>query len=231
MDTRQRYFDKDLGELKKKLIRMAAAAETMIDWAVRELFDRDERAAEGVPGHEQELNRLQIEIDEMVQTLIATHQPVAVDLRFLLAATRINSELERIGDLVVNITEAVPAIIRQPELKPLIDIPRMSELARRMVRESLEAFIQGDALKAQTVIATDDRVDALKEQVMRDLLTYMIADPKTVERALALILVSRHLERIADHATNIAEDVIYVVQGRDVRHPLTPRDGQAGERP
>jgi phosphate transport system protein len=227
MDNHQRYFDKDLNELKKKLIHMAAMAETMIDRAIQELTERDETVAEGIPGHEQELNRLQIEIDEMVQTLIATHQPVAVDLRFLLAATRINSELERIGDLVINITEAAPVIVRQPEIKPLIDIPRMAELARKMVRESLHAFVQSDALSAQTVIATDDQVDALKDQVIRELLTYMLADPKTIERGLALTLISRHLERIADHATNIAEDVVYVVQGRDVRHPLTPRGGDA----
>ena len=229
MDTHQRYFDRDLGELKKRLIHMAAVAEAMIDRAVRELTARDETPAGSIPQHEDELNRLQIEIDEMVQTLIATHQPVAVDLRFLLAATRINSELERIGDLVINITEATEVLIRQPEIKPLIDIPHMAELARNMVRESLHAFVKSDALMAQTVIATDDQVDALKDQVVRELVTYMRTDPKTIERALALILISRHLERIADHATNIAQDVIYVVQGRDVRHPLTPRDGEGSQ--
>jgi phosphate transport system protein len=224
MDSQPRQFDKELAELNKKLIHMAATAETMIDHAIRELVDRDEHVAESIPAHEQELNRLQIEIDETVQILIATHQPVAVDLRFLLAAARINTELERIGDLVINITEAAPALVRQPELKPLIDIPRMAELARHMVRESLHAFVHGDVLSAQKVIATDDQVDGLKDQIMRELLTYMLTDPKTIERGLALILISRHLERIADHATNIGEDVIYVVQGRDVRHPMTPRE-------
>jgi phosphate transport system protein len=223
MDTHQRLFDEDLGELKKKLIKMAATAEGMIDRAICELVSRDEQAAEKVPQYELEINRLQIEIDDMVMTLVATHQPVAGDLRFLLAATKINSDLERIGDLVVNITENAPTIVKQPELKKLIDIPRMAELARQMVRDSLHAFVKGDVLTAQKVIATDDQVDALKEQIIRELLTYMLADPKTIERALALILVARHLERIADHATNIAEDVIYVIQGRDVRHPTTPR--------
>lgn len=230
MDSHERYFDKDLNELKKKLIHMAATAGAMIDRAIQELVERDETVAEGIPAQEQELNRLQIEIDEMVQTLIATHQPVAMDLRFLLAATRINSELERIGDLVINIVDVAPAIVRNPEIKPLIDIPRMAQLARTMVRDSLHAFVKGDALLAQTVIVTDDQVDALKDQVLRELLTYMLADPKTIERALSLILSSRHLERIADHATNIAEDVIYVVQGRDVRHPLTPRKGEGRKR-
>jgi phosphate transport system protein len=220
----QRLFDKELDELKKKLIHMAAIAETMIDHAIGELVKRDEAVAENVPQLEQDINRLQIEIDEMVQALIATHQPVAVDLRFLLAATKINSELERIGDLVINITDNAPTIVRQPELKPLIDIPRMADLARQMVRDSLHAFVRGDALMAQKVIASDDQVDGLKDQIFRELLTYMLADHKAIERALALILIARHLERIADHATNIAEDVIYVAQGRDVRHPRTPRE-------
>ena len=223
MDSHQRLFDEDLGELKKKLIKMAATVESMIDRAISELVSRDEQVAEKVPQYEMEVNRLQIEIDEMVMTLVATHQPVAGDLRFLLAATKINSDLERIGDLVVNITENAPTIVKQPELKKLIDIPRMAELARQMVRDSLHAFVKGDVLMAQKVIATDDQVDALKEQIIRELLTYMLADPKAIERSLALILIARHLERIADHATNIAEDVIYMIHARDVRHPKTPR--------
>jgi phosphate transport system protein len=223
METRTRQFDRELNELKKHLIHMAAVAETMINHAIRELVDRDESLAGQIPQWEQEVNRIQIEIDEMVQTLIATHQPVAGDLRFLLAATKINSELERIGDLAVNIIQSAPAILRQPELKPLIDIPCMSELAQAMVRDSLHAFVKADVLLAQSVISRDDQADAYKNQIIRELLTYMMADPKAIERAFALILIARHLERIADHATNIAEDVIYVVQGRDVRHPQTPR--------
>ena len=223
MEQHTRQFDRELNELKKQLIHMAAIAETMIDHAIRELVRRDESQAAQIPQWEQDVNRIQIEIDEMVQTLIATHQPVAGDLRFLLAATKINSELERIGDLVINIVENAPTILHQSELKPLIDIPRMAELAGMMVRDSLHAFVKGDVLLAQSVISRDDQVDAYKSQIIRELLTYMMADPKAIERAFALILIARHLERIADHATNIAEDVIYVVQGRDVRHPQTPR--------
>ena len=223
----KREFDKELGDLKARLIHMAVVAETMIDLAIGELTQRDEQIAAPITGHEQELNRLQIEIDESAYALLATQQPVAVDLRTLMAATKINSELERIGDLVVNVTENAHVLLRQPELKPLIDIPRMADLARRMVRDSVNAFIAGDVLQAQAVITTDDQVDALKDQVLRELLTYMIADPRTIERALSLILISRHLERIADHATNIAQDVIYMIQGRDVRHPHVPRDRQA----
>ncbi|MFA6133852.1 MAG: phosphate signaling complex protein PhoU [Phycisphaerae bacterium] len=227
MDSHQRQFDKELDDLKMKLIHMAATTETMIDLAIGELVNRDQDVASAVPDHEAKLDRLQIEIDDRVVTLIATHQPVAVDLRLLLATTKINSELERIGDLVVNITENAPTIINQPQLKPLIDIPRMADLARKMVRDSLHAFVKGDALMAQGVILADDQVDLLKDQIIRELVTYMAADPKAIERALALILIARHLERIADHATNIAEDVIYVIQGRDVRHPSTPREEQS----
>ena len=221
---KKRQFDRDLEDLKKKLIRMAALTEAMIDKAIGELVSRDERVAEKVPEYEKELNRLQIEIDEAALTLLATQQPVANDLRFIVAATKINGELERIGDLVINITENVHVLAQHPPLKPLIDIPRMADLARQMVRDSLDAFIRGDALQAQSVIMADDQVDALKDQVLRELLTYMITDPHTIERSLALILISRHLERIGDHATNIAEDVIYMIQGRDVRHPKTPKE-------
>lgn len=223
MDKHQRQFDKELGDLKGKLLHMGAIAESMIDRAIRELVERDPGIAEPIPKHEDEINRMQIQIDEDVVTLLATQQPVAADLRFILVASRINTELERIGDLVINITQCTHTLIEEPPLKPLIDIPRMASLARKMVRESLNALVQDDVLMAQAVISGDDEMDALKDQVIRELVTYMIGDPKTIERALALILIARHLERIGDHATNIAQDVIYLVQGRDVRHPLTPR--------
>jgi phosphate transport system protein len=226
---KQRTFDKQLDDLKKKLIHMAAVAEAMIDKTISELVTRDETVADRVPAYEQELNRLQIEIDDEVLRLLATQQPVANDLRFIMAATKINSELERIGDLAINITENVHILAHQPPLKPLIDIPRMADLARQMVRGSLDAFAAEDVAAAQKVIMSDDEVDGLKDQVLRELLTYMIADPRTIERALALILISRHLERIADHATNIAEDVIYQIQGQDVRHPRTPKERPADQ--
>ncbi len=223
MEPHERQFDRELGELKNRLIHMAAVAEAMIDQAVKALVDRDEQAAAEVAREEEELNRLQIDIDEQALELLATRQPVAADLRFILAATKINSDLERIGDLVINIIENVHILVGQPPLKPLIDIPRMAELARRMVLDSIRAFVGGDFLLAQSVRTVDDQLDALKGQVLRELLTYMIADPKAIERALALILIARHLERIGDHATNIAEDVIYMTQGKDVRHPGIPR--------
>ncbi len=224
MDKHERRFDKELGDLKKKLLHMAAIAESMIDRAIRELVDRDEGVAQPVFQYEEEINRLQILIDEEAMMLLATQQPVANDLRFIFAASKINSDLERIGDLVINITENVHVLLEQPPLKPLIDIPRMAELARKMVRESLDALVKEDVLLAQAVISGDDQLDGLKEQIIRELITYMIADPRAIERALALILIARHLERIGDHATNIAQDVIYMIQGRDVRHPRTTRE-------
>lgn len=223
----QRQFEKYLDDLKQKLIRMAALAETMIDNTITELVQRDESFASKVPEYEDEINRLQIEIDEYAVNIIATQQPVAKDLRFILTATKINSELERIGDLAINITENVHIITSHPPLKPLIDIPRMADLVRKMVRNCLDALVREDVLLAQSVIDADDQVDALKNQILRELLTYMISDPKAIERALALILISRHLERVGDHATNIAEDVIFMIQGRDVRHPRTPKDRPA----
>lgn len=225
MDAHERQFDKELLGLKKKLLHMATLAEEMVERAITELSERDERPTEAVLRAEEQVNRLQIEIDDEVVRLLATRQPVASDLRLILAASKINSELERIADLAVNITQNVHVLAQHPPLKPLMDIPRMEEFARKMVREALDAFVRGDVLLAQAVIMTDDQVDALKDQVFRELLTYMLSDPQTIERALALILVARHLERIADHATNIAQDVIYHIQGRDVRHPKTPRGG------
>jgi phosphate transport system protein len=229
VDRHERTFDKELGDLKKMLLKMAGIAEAMIDQAIRELVERNEALGEAIPGHEEQLNRLQIDIDADAMMLIATQQPVAVDLRFIFAASKINSELERIGDLVVNITENTHTLLQEPPLKRLIDIPRMAELARKMVRESLDALIREDVLLAQSVISTDDQVDALKEQVIRELITFMAADAKAIERALALILIARHLERIADHATNIAQDVIYLIQGRDVRHPRAKQGPSEGK--
>ena len=228
MDRHERQFDRELGDLKKKLLRMGSLAEAMIDSAINELVNRDESQAQKMGEYEEEINRLQIAIDDEAMTLLATQQPVAIDLRFIFAAAKINSELERIGDLAMNINDNVHVLVQEPPLKPLIDIPRMAEVARKMVKEALDSFVRQDVLQAQRVIMTDDQVDDLRDQIIRELLTYMMADPRTIERALALILIARHIERVADHATNISEDVIYMSQGRDVRHPKTPREHPQG---
>jgi phosphate transport system protein len=192
-------------------------AETMIHKSVTALVSRQESLVQEVLAHEEEMDLLCIEIDDRCFTLLALQQPMASDLRFLVAAIKINSDLERIADQTVSIALRAQMLITQPEVKPLIDIPRMARLAQEMVRKSLDAFVGRDAELARTVIDADDDVDSLRDQVFRELLTYMMADTATIPRALALILVSRNLERIADHATNIAEDVIYIVRGEDVR--------------
>ena len=215
----ERHFQKQLDDLNKKIIEMGSKAEEMIHIAIQSLVERNEQISARIPSMEQEVNHMQLDIDDMALRLLATQQPVAMDLRFLVTTMKINSELERIGDQAVNIYESTQILLREPPLKPLIDLPMMAEMAEKMVRESLDAFIKRDPIKAEAVIMEDDRVDALKDQIFRELLTYMIADTAAIPRALSLILISRNLERIGDQATNIAEDVIYMVAGRDVRHP------------
>jgi phosphate transport system protein len=159
-----------------------------------------------------------MDVDNRCLKLLATQTPLAVDLRLITSAMKINADLERIGDQAVNVAESVLVLIPQPPLKPLIDIPRMAAIAERMIRDALDAFVKRDAELARDVLRRDDEVDELKDQVFRELLTYMMADPGTIQRALSLILISRNLERIADHATNIAEDVIFIAEAKDVRH-------------
>jgi len=170
------------------------------------------------------INQLHIEIDDRCFKLLALHQPMAVDLRAIVSAVKINTDLERVGDLAVNIVEAVRRYMQHPPVKPLIDIPGMAEIAQNMLRDSLDAFVRRDAELAQAVLNEDDTLDELKTRVFRDLLTHMLQEPSTIEPSLDLILISRHLERIGDHATNIAEDVIFIVSARDVRH----HSGDAG---
>lgn len=213
----ERRFERELQALKERLLAMGGLAETMIHKSVKALVDREEALVQAVLAHEEEMDLLCIEIDDRCFTLLALRQPMASDLRFLVAGIKINGDLERIGDQAVSIALRARALITQPPVKPLIDIPRMAGLSQEMVRKSLDAFVRRDPELARNVIETDDEVDNLRDQVFRELLTYMMSDPSTIPRALDLILISRHLERIADHATNIAEDVIYIVRGEDVR--------------
>ena len=212
------HFEEELQVLKNRLLSMGALVEDRVHRAVQALMERDLSAAEVVSNGDQEVNDLQIEIDDRCVKVLALQQPMAADLRFITSAIKINADLERIGDQAVNIAENAARILSHPPLKPLIDLPRMAEIAQRMTRDSLDAFVRRDPELARNILARDDEVDQLKDQVFRVLLTYMMADPATIERALGLILISRNLERIADHATNIAEDVIFVVEAKDVRH-------------
>ncbi|HEV8663840.1 MAG TPA: phosphate signaling complex protein PhoU [Candidatus Methylomirabilis sp.] len=213
----ERRFEVELQALRDRLLGMGSVAEAMIHKSVKALVDREEALVQAVLAHEEEMDLLCIEIDDRCLTLLALRQPMASDLRFIAAAIKINSDLERIGDQAVSIVLRARSLITQPQVKPLIDIPRMAGLAQEMVRKSLDAFVRRDPDLARSVIEADDEVDSLRDQVFRELLTYMISDPATIPRAIDLILVSRRLERIADHATNIAEDVIYIVRGEDVR--------------
>lgn len=218
MSKIDRPFDEELKSFKEKLLEMASRAEEQIGLAVRGLKDRKVEMACEVLEKEEAINRLDIEIDEMSMRLLALRQPMATDLRFITSAMKIGSDLERIGDLAVNIAERTMDLLKHPELKPLIDIPRMAEMAREMVRDALNAFVNGDADLAKDVCQRDDQVDQLNDQIFRELLIFMMADPTTIPRAVNLILVGRHLERIADHATNIGEDVIYMVKGKTIKH-------------
>jgi phosphate transport system protein len=213
----ERHFEGDLQAIRERLLAMGSLAEAMIHKSVKALVDRDEAFVQAVLAHEEEMDLLCIEIDDRCFTLLALQAPMASDLRFLVGGIKINSDLERIADQAVSIALRAKSLITQPQVKPLIDIPRMAHLAQEMVRKSLDAFVRRDPELARVVIEGDDEVDNLRDQVFRELLTYMMADTATIPRALALILISRNLERIADHATNIAEDVIYIVRGEDVR--------------
>lgn len=216
----ERRIDQDLDRIRQSLLRMAAAVEGMVAKATRALVDRDLDLCREVVRQDDEVDLMELEIDEVCHSVLLLRQPTAVDLRFLVAVMKINSDLERIGDSAVNIAQSVEQLNEQPPLKPYIDLPHLSNLVQRMVRDSLDAFVGRDAALAAAVCTRDDEVDGLYHQIFRELLTYMIEDPRTVSRALHLLLVARNLERIADHATNISEDVIYYVEGRDVRHPM-----------
>jgi phosphate transport system protein len=212
------HFEEELQALKNRLLTMGALVEERVHQAVRSLIDRRQEEAEQVIASDKEVNDLQIDIDDRCLKLLATQTPLAGDLRLITAAMKINADLERIGDQAVNVAENVIKLLPQPPLKPLIDIPRMAEIAQQMTRDALDSFVKKDPAMARDVLRRDDEVDNLKDQVFRELLTYMMADPGTIQRALALILISRNIERIADHATNIAEDVIFLVEAKDVRH-------------
>jgi phosphate transport system protein len=214
----KRQFDKELKILKEKLLRMASLAEESVILAVNSLKERREELAKKVFNAEENINLLDVEIDKLSLRLLALRQPMAVDLRFITSAMRIASELERIGDQSVNIAQRALELLKLPLLKPLIDIPRMASLAQNMVNDSLRAFVNRDEKLARDVCQRDDEVDDLNDQIFRELLTYMMQDPSTISRAVDLILVGRHLERIADHATNISEDVIYYVKGKTIKH-------------
>src|SRR5213593_3608374 len=213
-----RHFQEELEALQARLLEMGGLAEERVRAAVQGLMSRDVALIDKVLYGDEPINELHIEVDKRCFRLLALYQPMATDLRAIVAAVKINTDLERVGDLAVNIAEAAKRYATHPPVKRLVDIPRMTDLSQAMLRDALDAFVRRDTTLAQNVLNEDDVLDSLKTQIFRELLTYMLQDPTTVEPSLDLILISRHLERIGDHATNIAEDVIFIVSARDVRH-------------
>ena len=214
----QRHFHEELELVKEKTLKQGSLVETMVEQAVSSLVDRDSRLAEDVIASDQKVDALDVEIEEDCLRLLALHQPAAKDLRFITTAMKITTDLERMADQAVNICQRAIELNEEPQLKPYIDIPIMSQLSQKMMRDALDAFVRRDVELARQVIPADNKVDALKNQIFRELLTFMMEDPRTIPRAIRLILVSRHLERIADHATNIAEMVVFLVEGKSIRH-------------
>jgi phosphate transport system protein len=219
----ERHFEIELNGLKERVLWMGSLAERAVHQGIHSVLDSDATLAEAVLDEEPAINELQMEIDDRVMQLLALHQLMAADLRFVLAISRINNDLERIGDQAVNIAQSSQRILRHPRVKPYVDLPRMSELAEGMVRDSLNAVVHRDLTLARSVLVRDDQVDNLRDQIFRELLSYMMGDSAVVFQAFELILVAKNLERVADHATNIAEDVIYMVEGHDVRHASADR--------
>ena len=226
----ERHWEHDLEELKQRLLWMGSLAERAVHQAVHAVLDAEEHLAETVLSEEDAINEMQIEIDERVQRLLALQQPMAADLRFLLAVSRINGDLERIGDQAVNIAQSAMRILRHPQVKPYVDLPRMSELAEAMVRDSLNALVRADQDLAQSVLRRDDQVDRLRDQLFRELLTYMMEDPRNITSCTHLLFCTKNIERMGDHATNIAETIYYMVEGRPLPDERPKGDNTATTR-
>jgi len=221
MSTRahiDRHYDEELKELRHLLLEMGGFVEKQIDDAMRALIDRDDEFARLIIERDRTVNRMDVQIDDLCLRLLALHQPAGRDLRLITTALKITTDLERAGDMAENIAERVIELSREPQLKPLIDLPRMAAIAQGMLRQALDAFVREDADLALQVCHQDDAVDQLTDQVLRELLTFMMEDPHTISRGLRLIFVSKYIERLADHATNIAEMVIFMVKGKSIRH-------------
>jgi phosphate transport system protein len=212
-------FEQDLRDLREKLLAMGAKVEAHIADSVRALTERDSALADRVVQADQEVNRLEVQIDETCRRILALRQPAASDLRLITTALKIVTDLERIGDLAVNIAERSMDLNQVPPLAPYVDTPRLAELAQQQVKKSLDAFVSGDVNKAEEVLQGDDLLDALFLKIFNELLAYMMEDSKNIRRATALMFIAKHLERIGDHAMNVAEMVVYMVRGKDIRHP------------
>ncbi|HCF59835.1 MAG TPA: phosphate transport system regulatory protein PhoU [Myxococcales bacterium] len=213
-----RGYEAELHRLREQLLLMGAKVEELIAGSMRSLRERDAALARKTIADDDEIDRLEVDIDELCLRILARRQPVASDLRFLTSSLKLVTNLERIGDLGVNICERAIELMEEPPLKPYVDLPRMAEAAQAMVREALDAFVAGDPERARRVIAQDREVDELNNQLFRELLTYMMEDTGNVYRATRLQSIAKYLERIGDHATNLAEEVVFMLKGKDIRH-------------
>ena len=223
-----RTYDAELDELRSKLLTLGGKVEAEIAQSMRALAERDSKLAEQVVGSDREVNRLELEVDESCRRLLALRQPAASDLRFITTALKIVVDLERIGDLAVNIAERAIDLNQSPPMRPVHDLTRLAQLCQSQLRKALDAFVDADADKAQAVIKDDDLLDALYHNLFNELLALMMEDPRNIRRANSLLFVAKHLERLGDHATNVAELVVYLVRGTDVRHPHSRENtGQA----
>ena len=218
-----RHFEEELENLRHRLLEMSGLVEDSIHRAIQALADKDEEQAEEVLRNEAKINRMEIEIDDLATSLLALQQPMATDLRFITAAIKINNDLERMGDIAVNIAKRALLLMREPLVKPLIDIPHMAKLVQGMIRKSLDAFVKRDPELARSVLVSDDVIDHLRDSVYEELIYLMEREPKTIRQGINLMAVARALERLADHATNIAEDVLFLVEGVEVRHHAETR--------
>jgi phosphate transport system protein len=213
-----RHFEQELEQLKAKLLEMSALVESAVYRSIQGVVEKNEELAKQVIRNESRINQLEIEIDDMAISLLALQAPLAADLRLVTAAIKINNDLERMGDLSVSIAQSALALVREPVIRPLIDIPHIAGLAQGMVRKALDAFVNRDAELARSVLASDDAVDNMRTASYHELISFMESNPQHIPQALYLLSVVRNLERIADHSTNIAEDVLFLVKGIDVRH-------------
>ncbi len=217
-----RHFDEELSSLKQKILRMGSLVEDQIRQALNALVERDDALAEEVISNDHQVNAMDVDVDEVCLEMLALQAPAARDLRFITTAMKISTELERMSDLAENICERAIELHEEPQLKPYIDIPLMADHAIKMVGEALDAFVRGDSVLARKVLDEDDYIDELNEQIFRELLSFMMENPQTISRAIRLSFISKYIERIADHATNIAELVVYMVEGKIIRHMISP---------
>ena len=213
-----KHYEEQLGTLKERLLLMSHHAEQMVADSIHALVERRPSLAQDVIQRDDALDRLEIEVDNLCYEILALEQPVARDLRFIATALKIVRDIERIGDIAVNIAERAAELLQEPELKRLIDLSLMADSAQRILKNSLDAFVNSDAELAEKVIQDDTAIDDVYEQILRELLTYMMEDPRTISRALKLIFIAKHLERVGDHSANIAEMVVFLVRGQDIRH-------------